>query len=105
MDVTSILIFSVIILIYIYFGYKDDYKRDKNGFKIGCFGVIGTFIIFYIFLIVENIIEKPIKQFFTEHKIEQIGLLLFQFLYFSFLFLILMQFNKFVKRKLVKDGK
>ena len=73
MSIFYISIFFIIFLVFLYFGYKDDFNRDIIGFKIGSISIIGSLIIIFCLYRLNLSLEVPIKQALKEHYIEQLG--------------------------------
>lgn len=102
MENLSIIILSIVFFIFLYFGYKDDYKRDKRGFKGTIVGVIGTCLILFCCAMLYSFLVQPIKIFMEENEIGSFGLLIFDVLFFIFGNIIVSQYNNFVIRKYIK---
>jgi hypothetical protein len=63
----EIIIFIVVFGIFLYFGYKDDYKRDKNSFTKTIAFILGMFvyILLWSFLILKFKIDT--RSFYYGH--------------------------------------
>jgi hypothetical protein len=48
MTIFYAILFFIIFMAFLYFGYRDDYRRDKNGFKRIILGILGSTIILLI---------------------------------------------------------
>ncbi len=62
----SYIIIAFVFSVFIYFGYKDDYKRDKNGFKTTVFRIIGTLICLLIVYIILDNTRVPFRKVLIE---------------------------------------
>jgi amino acid transporter len=68
------LVFALIFIAYLYFGYKDDYKRDNISFKMTVFGILGMLLIGSFIFYIGLKFEKPIRKAVSVHYDNTLGI-------------------------------
>jgi hypothetical protein len=131
------LFFALIFIAYIYFGYKDDFKRDKINFKITVLGIFGILLIgvsiFYLWAKLETPLRKTVSIYYEDklglnkefnklnskediskidfdklfkedsllkRKVDSV-MSIYDILYFILFYLIVIQFNKFIRNRYI----
>jgi amino acid transporter len=127
------LVFALIFIAYFYFGYKKDFKRDSSNFKKTIFGILGKVLIGIIMVFIFFELEKTIRRAVLSYYEDKLGMskelfdkslldgtilekmvllngkvdttmLIFNILFFVFAYLIIYQFNKFIKKRYILNS-
>lgn len=127
------LFFALIFIAYIYFGYKDDFKSDSANFKKTVFGVFGMVLLgislFYIKTELDFHVKQAISGYYEDkldmskkltanelaieifsrkipppNKKVNLAMSIYDILYFIFAYLIINQFDKFIKKRYTSNN-
>jgi amino acid transporter len=127
------LFFALIFIAYLYFGYKDDFKRNGANFKMTVFGVFGMVLlgisIFYIKTELDVHVKHAISSYYEDkfevskkvtakeladeifsrkipppNKKVNLAMSIYDIFYFIFAYFIINQFDKFIKKRYTSNS-
>jgi amino acid transporter len=68
------LFFALIFIAYIYFGYKDDYKRDGAKFKNTIFGILGMVLLGIAIFFIKTKLDVHVKHAISVYYEDKLGM-------------------------------
>jgi hypothetical protein len=105
------LVFALLFIAYLYFNHKDDYKNGTLDFKKIVLPLLGIVIIGLIIFFIRTNLKPIVKEAISSYYESKLGISNEQFdkvnsamsiynvLFYVLIFLILNQFNKFLKKR------